>query len=137
MPGQLDALPGGEIGENLFSGLGDLFLDACNLLVEINAQAVGLPVFGQFLELALQLGNGLLEIELMFHGVRSLGPLAGAGNAENCAGRAWAWIAETVEAWGSSGDFLAGLGLTGSSISGERAVSAGGLTRINLRLIFK
>jgi hypothetical protein len=28
---------------------------------------MGLLVFGQLLQLALQLGDGLLEIELMFH----------------------------------------------------------------------
>ena len=67
MAGQLDALPRGQIGEDLFPSLGDLSLHSGDFLVEIDADRMGVPVFGQFFELALQFRDRLLEIELMFH----------------------------------------------------------------------
>ena len=43
---KLDALPGGEIGENLLPGLGDLGLDLCDFLLEIDGKVVVVAVFG-------------------------------------------------------------------------------------------
>ena len=68
MTGKLDALPGCEIGEDLFASLGNLPLDAGNLFIKIDADRMGFAMLEQLLQFALQLCDWLLKIKLMLHG---------------------------------------------------------------------
>jgi hypothetical protein len=68
MPGELDALPGREIRENLPARFRDLFLDQPDLFIKAHIQRVRLAMLLQLIQLGLQLDDGLLEIKLMFHG---------------------------------------------------------------------
>ena len=67
MAGQLDALPGVEVGENLPPGFLQLLFDELDFLLEADAQRMLFRVFAEFVQLALQFDDRLLEIELMFH----------------------------------------------------------------------
>jgi len=64
--GELDALPCGEVGENLFACLGDLAFDVRDFLFEIEADGMGFAMFLEFFQLGLQLGNRFFKIKLMF-----------------------------------------------------------------------
>jgi len=67
VPGQLDPLPRGEVGIQLPLGILDLALQQADLLLPGNAQG-GRPGLGlQVVELALQFGDGLFEVEKMSH----------------------------------------------------------------------
>ena len=45
MPRELDALPGCEVGENLFAGFSDLFFDLGDFFLETDAQGMSLGMF--------------------------------------------------------------------------------------------
>ena len=75
MARQLDALPGGEVGENLPAGFLQLFFDELDFLLEADAQRMLFRMFAEFVQLALQFDDRLLEIELMFHASGSLNVL--------------------------------------------------------------
>jgi hypothetical protein len=83
MARELDALPGIEVGEDLFARLRNLLLDLCDLFLEADAQVVRLGMFSQFLQLGLQFGNRFFKIKLMFHAPSLVFPPA-AGNADFC-----------------------------------------------------
>ena len=72
MPGQLDALPGVEVRENLPPGFLQFFLDELDFLLEADAQRMLFRVLAEVLQLVLQFDDRLLEIELMFHASASL-----------------------------------------------------------------
>ncbi len=67
MPRKLDALPGGEIQENLPARLLQLFLDQLDFLLKADAQRMLLRMRPEFIQLVLQFGDRLFEIELMLH----------------------------------------------------------------------
>ena len=67
MPGNLDPVPGAEVGEDLALGFLQLLLDQANFLLEADVEGVGFRVLLQLLKLVLQLHNRLFEVELMFH----------------------------------------------------------------------
>src|SRR5688572_19007030 len=72
MTRKLDALPGGKIREDVFAGLLQLALDLGNFLLEADSQRMRLLMLAQIIVLALQLDNRLLEIKIMFHRGTSL-----------------------------------------------------------------
>jgi hypothetical protein len=65
--GELDPLPGSQVGEHLAPGLADLLLDPGDLFVEVHPDSVGFPVLDEFLEFALQFGDRFLEVQRLFH----------------------------------------------------------------------
>ena len=66
MPGELDALPRGEVGEDLFLGRLEFFLNGVNLRREIDLLFGGL--FLQGFERLLEFGDGFLEFQRVdFH----------------------------------------------------------------------
>ena len=67
MPGELDALPGGQIGEDLLPHLGNLLLPLADFVLKIDTERMRFRMLLEFLELVLQFDNRFLEIELMFH----------------------------------------------------------------------
>ena len=67
MAGDLDPVPGAQAGEDLAARLGDLGFHRRDLLLEADAHGMAFRVFFEFVQLALQLENGLFEIKLMFH----------------------------------------------------------------------
>ena len=67
MARELDALPGGEVGEDVPPGFRQFFLDELDFLLEADAERVFFRVLAQFIQLGLQFDDRLLEIELMFH----------------------------------------------------------------------
>jgi hypothetical protein len=70
MPGELRNLPRAEVGENGFGQISALGLQAVDFLVDVDL-GVGVHV-AQFLDLRLQVGDRLFEIEkIQVHG---LGP---------------------------------------------------------------
>ncbi len=82
MARELDALPGGKIGEDVPPGFRQFFLDELDFLLEADAERVLFRVLAQFLQLGLQFDDRLLEIELMFHACGKLNPFRGSINAE-------------------------------------------------------
>ena len=69
MPRQHDALPGREVEVNLPARFLQLLLHQADFLLQVDAQVVLLGVLPELIELALQLDDGLLEVQLMFHAV--------------------------------------------------------------------
>ena len=84
MPRQLDALPGGEVRENLPPGFLQLLFDELDFLLEADAERMLFRVFPQFVQLALQFDNRLFEIELMFHASGKLNVFRPVINANSC-----------------------------------------------------
>jgi hypothetical protein len=72
MARQLDALPGGEIQEDLPPGLLQFFFDELDFLLKADARANAFPGGPQVIQLGLQFDDRLLEIELMFHAWRDI-----------------------------------------------------------------
>ena len=67
MARELDALPGGQVQENLAAGFFQLFLDKLDFLFKTDAERVFFRVGPEFVQLVLQFGDRLFEIELMLH----------------------------------------------------------------------
>ena len=67
MPGQLDALPGGEIQKNLPPGFLQFFFNELDFFFKTDAQRMFLRVLPEIVQLVLQFDDRFLEIELMFH----------------------------------------------------------------------
>ena len=67
MAGELDALPCGQIGENLFAGLDQLAFNLGDFIVHIDVEGMGRLVLFEFVQLVLQLENGFFEIKLVLH----------------------------------------------------------------------
>ena len=67
MAGNLDAVPGAEIGEDLAFGFFELLLDSADFLLEADVKGMGFRVLFQLLKLALELQDRLFEVELVFH----------------------------------------------------------------------
>src|SRR6185436_4742939 len=60
---------GAQVREDLAARFLELLLDHRDFLVVADVERVRLGMFFQLLELGLQLGNRLLEVEMMFHGI--------------------------------------------------------------------
>ena len=67
MPGQLDALPGGEVQKNLPPGFFQLFFNKLDFFFKPDAKRMFLRVGPKIVQLVLQFDDRFLEIELMFH----------------------------------------------------------------------
>ncbi len=67
MTGQLDALPGGEVGKDLPSGFFQLFFDELDFLFETDAQRMGFRMLSEVFQLVLEFDDRFFEIELVFH----------------------------------------------------------------------
>ena len=67
MARKLDALPGGEVGEDVPPGFRQFFLDELDFLLEADAERMLFRVSAQVIQFFLQFDDRLLEIELMFH----------------------------------------------------------------------
>ena len=84
MAGQLDPLPGGEVGKNLPPGFLQFLFDELDFLLETDAERMFFSgCFFEFLQLVLQFDDRLLEIELMFHAWGSLAVFRPQGNANS------------------------------------------------------
>ena len=67
MTGYLNSVPGIEVRENLPFGLLQLALNLGDFRMNIEAKRIGVGVLLQLIQLCLQFGDGLFEVELMFH----------------------------------------------------------------------
>ena len=67
MTGDLDSVPGAQVGKDLASGFLDLLFDQGNLFLETDAQGMSFRVLSELLEFVLQFNDRLFEIEMMFH----------------------------------------------------------------------
>src|ERR1043166_9423609 len=67
---QLHALPGRKAGEDLAPRFFDLLFNLSCLLLEADAQGMGLRMLSEFLEFALQFHDRFLEIKIVFHSRR-------------------------------------------------------------------
>ena len=79
-PGELNALPGAEVGVNLPPRLLEFDFDLLDFLLQADPHGVRLRVLAKLIQLALQFDDRLLEIELMFH---ARGKLSGGGRTGN------------------------------------------------------
>jgi hypothetical protein len=68
MPRQLHSLPGGQIRKDLPPGFLDFFFNQFGFPIETDAECMGLRMFPQFFQFALQFHNRLLKIKVVFHG---------------------------------------------------------------------
>ena len=82
MARELDALPGGEVQENLPAGFLQFFFDELDFLLEADAQRMFLRMRAEFIQLVLQFDDRLFEIELMFHALEILSGFCALINAE-------------------------------------------------------
>ena len=72
MARELDALPGGEVQENLTPGFFQFFFDDLDFLLKTDAERMFFRMLAEFVQFGLQFDDWLLEIELMFHALESL-----------------------------------------------------------------
>jgi hypothetical protein len=79
MAGELDALPGGEVGEDLLFCFLELLFKLLDLFFKAHPQSC---LFAQLVEPGLDFKNRLLEIEQIFHAVAILSFLFRGRNAE-------------------------------------------------------
>ena len=71
MPGELDALPRGEVGVNLPPGFLEFDFDLPDFIFQTDPHGVGLGVLAKLIQLLLQFEDRFLEIELVFHALRA------------------------------------------------------------------
>ena len=67
VPGQLHALPGCEISENLAARFLDFVFDLLNLRLDADAERVHLRMLLQLSQFVLQFNDRLFKVELMSH----------------------------------------------------------------------
>jgi hypothetical protein len=67
MSRELDALPRGEVQENLPPGFLQLAFDDLDFFLEADAERMFFRMLAEFVQLVLQFSDRLFEIKLMFH----------------------------------------------------------------------
>ena len=72
MARELNALPGGEVKENLPPGFLQLSFNDPEFLLETDPQRMLFGMLAEFIQLVLQFDDRLLKIELMFHSLEIL-----------------------------------------------------------------